>query len=62
MVFSVVSSAQEWLNVRWDEHIKEVENIEQEKKRLVDEAELVSYLCLTYCLICFETNIMVFIR
>jgi len=39
MVFSLVSSAQEWLNVRWDEHKKEVENIALEKKRVLEEAE-----------------------
>lgn len=41
MVFSLVSSAQEWLNVRWDEHKKEIENRELEKKKLVEEAERV---------------------
>lgn len=42
MVFSLVSSAQEWLNVRWDEHLKELESKQLEKKRIFEEAEQVS--------------------
>lgn len=41
MIFSLVSSAQEWLNVRWDEHKKALENRELEKKRVLEEAEQV---------------------
>lgn len=36
MIFSLVSSAQEWLNVQWDEHKK---NQEDERVRKVNEAE-----------------------
>lgn len=36
MIFSLVSSAQEWLNVQWDEHKK---NQEDERVRKVYEAE-----------------------
>lgn len=39
MIFSLVSSAQEWLNVKWDEHKKETENREQEKLKIIEEAE-----------------------
>ncbi|XP_030369857.1 RWD domain-containing protein 1 [Scaptodrosophila lebanonensis] len=36
MIFSLVSSAQEWLNVRWDDHKK---NAEEERVRKVLETE-----------------------
>lgn len=39
MIFSLVSSAQEWLNVKWDEHQKEIENKQKEKVRREEEAE-----------------------
>lgn len=39
MIFSLVSSAQEWLNVRWDEHKKEEENRLSKKKFAEEEAE-----------------------
>ncbi|KAG4080211.1 hypothetical protein HA402_008282 [Bradysia odoriphaga] len=39
MIFSLVSSAQEWLNVRWDEHKKEEENRLSIKKIAEEEAE-----------------------
>lgn len=42
MIFSLVSSAQEWLNVKWDEYKKEEENRAQEKLREFEEAEQVS--------------------
>lgn len=45
MIFSLVSSAQEWLNVKWDEHIKELENKELEKVKAFEEAEQVRALC-----------------
>lgn len=41
MIFSLVSSAQEWLNVKWDEHKKEIENKEFEKVKAFEEAEQV---------------------
>lgn len=41
MIFSLVSTAQEWLNVRWDEHKKEEENRAQEKLKAYEEAERV---------------------
>lgn len=41
MIFSLVSSAQEWLNVKWDEHKKEIENKELEKVKAFEEAEQV---------------------
>lgn len=44
MIFSLVSSAQEWLNVRWDEHKREIENLELEKKRVHEEVERVSLI------------------
>lgn len=42
MVFSVVSCAQEWLNVKWDEFKTEKENRAAEKLRELEEAEQVS--------------------
>lgn len=39
MIFSLVSSAQEWLNVRWDEHKQELENEQARKVLEVEEAE-----------------------
>lgn len=42
MIFSLVSSAQEWLNVKWDEHKKEIENKEMEKVKAFEEAEQVN--------------------
>lgn len=42
MVFSLVSSAQEWLNVKWDEYTKEKESREQAKLKEIEEAERVS--------------------
>lgn len=44
MVFSVVSAAQEWLNVKWDNFKKEQENREAEKLRVLEEAEQVSWM------------------
>lgn len=41
MIFSVVSSAQEWLNVKWDDFKKEEENRALEKQRAIEEAEQV---------------------
>lgn len=41
MIFSLVSSAQEWLNVKWDEFKKEEENREQKKLKELEEAEQV---------------------
>lgn len=42
MIFSLVSSAQEWLNVKWDEHTKELESKELEKVKAFEEAERVN--------------------
>lgn len=39
MIFSLVSSAQEWLNVKWDDHTKEIENRELKKLKELEEAE-----------------------
>jgi len=39
MIFSLVSSAQEWLNVLWDEHKKEEENRLLMKKIAEEEVE-----------------------
>lgn len=44
MIFSLVSSAQEWLNVRWDEHKKEEENRLLEKQQAYEELERVTLL------------------
>lgn len=41
MIFSLVSSAQEWLNVKWDEHKRDLENKEMEKVKAFEEAEQV---------------------
>lgn len=43
MVFSIVSTAQEWLNVKWDNHKTEQENREAEKLREIEEAERVRF-------------------
>lgn len=42
MIFSLVSSAQEWLNVQWDNFKKEEENRILEKQKELEEAEQVS--------------------
>lgn len=42
MIFSLVSSAQEWLNVQWDNFKKEEENRIMEKQKELEEAEQVS--------------------
>lgn len=44
MVFSLVSSAQEWLNVKWDDFKKEQQSRELEKQTQLEEAERV--ICL----------------
>lgn len=41
MIFSLVSSAQEWLNVKWDDFKKEEENRAEQKLREIEEAERV---------------------
>lgn len=43
MIFSLVSSAQEWLNVKWDEYKKAEESQKMEKEKALEEAEQVSY-------------------
>lgn len=42
MIFSLVSSAQEWLNLRWDEHKAAEENRLLVKVQAYEEAERVS--------------------
>lgn len=42
MIFSLVSSAQEWLNLRWDEHKAAEENLQLAKVQAYEEAERVS--------------------
>lgn len=44
MIFSLVSSAQEWLNVKWDDFKKEEENRAQQKQKELEEAERVSWI------------------
>lgn len=39
MIFSLVSSAQEWLNIRWDEHKSEQETQRAKKLQEVEEEE-----------------------
>ncbi|XP_055322644.1 RWD domain-containing protein 1 [Sitodiplosis mosellana] len=39
MIFSLVSSAQEWLNVKWDDFKKEEENRAEQKLKEIEEAE-----------------------
>ncbi|SPP82691.1 RWD domain-containing protein 1 [Drosophila guanche] len=39
MIFSLVSSAQEWLNQRWDEHTTQAEETRVKKLREVEEEE-----------------------
>lgn len=41
MIFSLVSSAQEWLNVKWDERKKEEQTRAQEKQKELEEVERV---------------------
>lgn len=41
MIFSLVSSGQEWLNVKWDEHKNELENEELKKLQAYEAAEQV---------------------
>lgn len=43
MVFSLVSSAQEWLNVKWDDFKKEQQSHELEKQKQLEEAERVIF-------------------
>lgn len=44
MIFSLVSSAQEWLNVRWDDHKQEEADRAEEKLKEYEEAERVCVL------------------
>lgn len=41
MIFSLVSSAQEWLNVKWDDFKKEEANRAEQKLKEIEEAERV---------------------
>lgn len=45
MIFTLVSSAQEWLNVKWDElkKLRDEENMKQQKE--LEEAERVTKSC-----------------
>lgn len=47
MIFSLVSSAQEWLNVKWDDFKKEEEARVQQKQKEIEEAEQVWMQCET---------------
>lgn len=49
MIFSLVSSAQEWLNVKWDEFKKEEENRAQQKQQEIEEVERVKNKTKTKC-------------
>lgn len=42
MIFSLVSSAQEWLNVKWDDYKREEESRAQQKLKELEEVERVS--------------------
>lgn len=42
MIFSLVSSAQEWLNVKWDDYKREEETRAQQKLKELEEVERVS--------------------
>lgn len=42
MIFSLVSSAQEWLNVKWDDYKREEEARAQQKLKELEEVERVS--------------------
>lgn len=44
MIFSLVSSAQEWLNIRWDEFKAGEEDRAQAKLKEFEEAERVSFV------------------
>ena len=44
MIFSLVSTAQEWLNVRYDEQKKEEETRILEKQKAYEEAERVIFI------------------
>lgn len=43
MIFSLVSSAQEWLNVKWDDFKKEADNRAQQKLKEIEEEERVIF-------------------
>lgn len=44
MIFTLVSQAQEWLNVKWDDIKKEREEAALRKQKDEEEAEQVSFL------------------
>lgn len=44
MIFSLVSSAQEWLNLQWDEYKREKEEVRVAKLKAYEEVERVSSL------------------
>lgn len=43
MIFSLVSSAQEWLNLQWDEYKREKEEVRVAKLKAYEEVERVSF-------------------
>jgi len=48
MVFTLVSSALEWLNSKWEEMIKEKESIEERKRQIEEEIEKVGHVYFTF--------------
>lgn len=64
MIFSLVSSAQEWLNVKWDDHKKEEECRAEQKLKELEEIERVC-LCnkaIKFCILLnFIRNVKFFI-
>ena len=46
MVFTLVSSALEWLNTRWEEKVKEEEEAKERRLREEEEAEHVCFFYL----------------
>lgn len=45
MIFSLVSSAQEWLNLQWDEYKRKKEEVRVAKLKAYEEVERVSFYC-----------------
>lgn len=55
MIFSLVSSAQEWLNVKWDDYKREEESRAQQKLKEIEEVERVSsYNFKSFGIICHD--------
>lgn len=45
MIFSLVSSAQEWLNLQFDEYKRAKEEVRVAKVKAYEEVERVSFYC-----------------